>query len=183
MVQRCAWVHDDSLEQQYHDTKWCRPKHDDQQLFMWLILEIMQAGLSWVTILHKQMAMQTAFDQFDYRLIAHYDENKIAELMQNAQIIRNRRKLTAMVNNAQVFLRVQQQFGSFDHYLWGLVDNQVQQNSWSTTTQVPAKSPLSERIAIQFKQLGFQFVGPTIIYSYLQAVGVINDHQQNCAFR
>lgn len=178
---RCAWAKDE-YDIAYHDNEWCRPEHDDQKLFELLILEGMQAGLSWNIILKRREAMRKAFDGFDPHIIAGYDEAKISALMQDATIIRNRRKLDALVANAKAFLQLQREFGSFDAYLWAWVRGKPVQNRWKTTAEMPATSPLSDALSKDLKKRGFKFVGSTICYSYLQASGLINDHTVDCDF-
>lgn len=182
-VQRCPWVGDDSLMMRYHDHEWCRPTHDDRHLFEFLVLEMMQAGLSWKTVLHKRMAMNQAFYSFDVQKIAQADSVMQAAWLQNPALIRNKQKLAAMVHNAQVFLSIQQQFGTFDQWVWTLAGNRVHNHHWQLPEQVPTTSPLAQKMTRDFKQKGFKFVGPTIMYSYLQAIGVVNDHLQSCSFK
>lgn len=160
--------------------KWGKPVHDDRALFEMLILEGMQAGLSWLTILNKRAAFREAFDQFDYEKIALYDEVKIEELMQNAGIVRNRLKIKAAIVNAQQFLKIQEEYGSFDAFLWAYVDNKPIYHHFKSEAEVPAVTPLSDKISKDLKKCGFKFVGSTIIYAYLQAVGIVNDHVETC---
>lgn len=167
----------------YHDTRWCRPEHHDQEQFAMLVLEGMQAGVSWNLILNKEENFRRAFDGFDPQIVAAYDEAKIEALMQDAGIIRNRNKIRAAVANAQAFLRVQAEFGSFDRYIWGFTDGQVIDHHLSDIKAMPARDELSERISKDLKKRGFKFVGPTIVYSYLQGIGVINDHWEQCEYR
>ncbi|MEO3944095.1 DNA-3-methyladenine glycosylase I [Gorillibacterium sp. CAU 1737] len=178
-IQRCPWAKSE-LDQAYHDTVWGKPEHDDRRLFEMLILEGMQAGLSWSTILRKREAMSKAFDRFDPHLISHYDEGKLQELLQNPEIIRNRAKISALPLNAQAFLRVQEEFGSFDRYLWSWVNHSPIQNQWTEVTEVPAKTSISEAMSKDLLRRGFKFVGPTICYAYMQAVGLVNDHLLSC---
>ncbi|MGY3751092.1 DNA-3-methyladenine glycosylase I [Vagococcus acidifermentans] len=176
---RCGWaVH--PLEIQYHDSDWGIPKKDDYTLFYMLILEGMQAGLSWLTILKKWPDFFEAFDQFDIELVAAYDEDKKTSLLANKKIIRNRRKINAAVENARCFKSVQEEYGSFADYLWGYVNHTPIQNYWKSMTDIPAHTPLSEKISHDLKARGFQFVGPTIIYAYMQSVGMVNDHLVSC---
>ena len=168
---------------EYHDTRWCKPEHRDQELFAMLILEGMQAGVSWNLILNKEDNFRRAFDGFDPRVVAVYNEAKLEELMQDAGIIRNRRKVSAAVTNAQAFLKVQEEFGSFDHYIWSFTNGEVVDHHLLDVKDMPAKDDLSERVSADLKKRGFKFVGPTIIYSYLQAIGVINDHWEYCDYR
>lgn len=177
---RCAWPGDDPLYVSYHDDEWGVPIYDDQLLFAKLILDGAQAGLSWITILRKRGNYRKAFDGFDPVKVAAYDEAKIEELLGNAGIIRNRQKINSAIKNAQAFLNVQEEFGSFDAYIWGFVDGNPIQNEWQTMSELPAKTELSETISKDLKKRGFNFVGPTIIYAFMQAVGMVNDHTVDC---
>lgn len=178
---RCAWAcHNDPLEERYHDEEWGVPLHDEQRLFEFLILEGAQAGLSWLTILRKREAYRLAFDQFDPVKVAAYDEEKVAELLQNAGIIRNRLKIESTIVNAQVLLKVQAEFGSFDHYIWQFVNGKPIQNQWASMTEVPAVTPEAEQMSKALKKRGFKFVGPTICYALMQAIGMVNDHTTDC---
>lgn len=177
---RCAWPGDDPLYVEYHDQEWGVPLHDDRAHFEFLVLDGAQAGLSWITILRKRQAYRQAFDNFDPQIVAGYDEMKIAELMGDAGIVRNRQKINSAVKNAQAFLRVQEEFGSFDRYIWDFVDGKPIQNAWPDMASIPAKTPLSETISKDLKKRGFSFVGPTIIYAYMQAAGLVNDHVVGC---
>ncbi|MGX7056570.1 DNA-3-methyladenine glycosylase I [Vagococcus entomophilus] len=176
---RCSWATKE-LEIAYHDNVWGVPKHDEEALFAFLILEGMQAGLSWYTILKKWDDFYVAFDSFDPNVIQHYDDEKIHHLMQNPGIIRNRLKINATIKNAQAFLAVQKEYGSFDAYIWHFTSQKTIHNKWKTKEEVPSSSPLSEKISKDMKKRGFNFVGPTIIYSYLQAIGVLDDHLSTC---
>jgi DNA-3-methyladenine glycosylase I len=180
MTIRCQWAGDDPLMVQYHDAEWGVPKHEDRRLFEDLVLDGAQAGLSWMTILRKRENYRQAFDNFDAAKVANYDETKIEELLQNAGIIRNRQKINSAIKNAQAFLKVQEEFGSFDAYIWGFVDGRPIQNSWENMSQLPAKTALSETISKDLKKRGFSFVGPTIVYAFMQAVGLVNDHTADC---
>ncbi|WNY27668.1 DNA-3-methyladenine glycosylase I [Methanolapillus ohkumae] len=173
---RCAWVNSDVLYQDYHDNEWGRPVHDDRHLFEMLILEGMQAGLSWITVLKKRETFREAFDNFDPVVVATYDSEKIEALMTNSGIIKNRLKINSAVTNAQAFLKIQEEFGSFDNFLWAFTDNKPIQNSWQSISEIPAQTDLSDKISKELKKRGFKFVGSTIVYAYLQAVGVVNDH-------
>ncbi|MGD2089279.1 MAG: DNA-3-methyladenine glycosylase I [Candidatus Aminicenantes bacterium] len=178
---RCEWVPlDNPLYVKYHDEEWGVPIHDDRRLFEFLILEGMQAGLSWLTILRKRENFRTAFDHFDPRKIARYNEKKIEELMQNSGIIRNRLKITAAVQNAKTFLDVQAEFGSFDTFIWQFMEGKPVINQWKTLKELPAKTPLSDTISKELKKRGFKFVGSTIIYAHMQATGMVNDHTVDC---
>lgn len=176
---RCPWASGE-YNIAYHDAEWGKPQHDDQKLFELLILEGMQAGLSWLTILKKRENFRLAFDNFDIATVAKYNEEKIQELLSDAGIIRNRLKIRGAVKNAQAFQKIQAEFGSFDTYLWNFVDHQPIVNAFEKQEDLPAHSELSDRISKDLKKRGFTFVGTTIIYSYLQAVGVINDHLVWC---
>jgi DNA-3-methyladenine glycosylase I len=180
MIVRCEWAGDDPLMQKYHDEEWGTPKRDDRRLFEDLVLDGAQAGLSWITILRKRENYRLAFDNFDPVRVAAYDEAKIEELLGNAGIIRNRQKINSAIKNAQAFLKVQEEFGSFDAYIWGFVDGKPIQNSWQTMSELPPKTELSETISKDLKKRGFNFVGPTIIYAFMQAVGMVNDHTVDC---
>jgi DNA-3-methyladenine glycosylase I len=165
---------------QYHDKEWGVPKHDERRLFEDLVLDGAQAGLSWMTILRKRENYREAFDNFDPAKVATYDKSKIEELLDNAGIIRNRQKINSAIKNARAFLKVQEEFGNFDAYIWGFVDGKPIQNSWETMSDLPAKTELSETISEDLKIRGFSFVGPTIIYAFMQAVGMVNDHTADC---
>lgn len=177
--QRCDWAVGE-YNIKYHDEEWGKTEHNDQMLFELLILEGMQAGLSWVTILKKRENFQEAFDHFDIETVANYQEEKIQELLQNPGIIRNRLKVRGAVKNAQAFQNVQHEFGSFDHYIWSFVDHKQIVNAYEHPSELPTHTELSDRISKDLKKRGFTFVGTTIIYSYLQAIGIINDHMTWC---
>lgn len=177
---RCKWAGDDPLYIHYHDTEWGVPVYVDAKLFEFLVLESFQAGLSWITILKKRENFRRAFDNFDYRKIANYDADKLESLLQDKGIIRNRLKIKATINNAKAFLKVQEEYGSFAHYIWEFLDGKPLQNFWKTDAEVPAKTPLSDRIAKDLKSKGFQFVGSTIVYAHMQATGMVNDHITSC---
>ena len=183
MKKRCAWVSADPLYIEYHDKEWGRLVRDDSLLFEFLILEAFQAGLSWITILHKRENFRRAFDNFDVRKIADYDNAKLELLRQDAGIIRNRLKIEAVRNNARAFLRVQMEFGSFSNYFWDFVEGQPIVNHWKTSAEVPVNSPLSDAISKDLRKRGFKFVGSTIVYSFMQAVGIVNDHEVSCCCR
>lgn len=176
--ERCSWLDLKSkLYVEYHDTQWGKPTYDDKILFEMLLLEWFQAGLSWLTILKKREAFRKSFDQFDVLKISHYNDSKVEELMNNNNIIRNRAKIIATINNATVFIAIQKEYGSFSNYIWGFTNNEIIKNSndiFSTTTQ------LSDKISKDLKKRGMKFIGSTIIYSYLQAIGIINDHETKC---
>ncbi len=177
---RCAWVTEDPLYIDYHDNEWGIPVHDDKKLFEFLLLEGFQAGLSWITILKKRENFRLAFDDFDYRKIALYDDNKREELLQNAGIIRNKLKITSTLINAQAFIEIQKEFGSFDKYIWNYVNGKTINNNFKSLEQVPAKTELSDRISKDLKKRGFKFAGSTIIYAFMQAIGMVNDHTIDC---
>jgi DNA-3-methyladenine glycosylase I len=164
----------------YHDEEWGVPVHDERELFELLVLEGAQAGLSWITILRKREGYRRAFDNFDVRKVAAYDDAKQAELRDDSGIIRNKLKIKSAVQNARAFLRVQEEFGSFDNYIWGFVDHKPVINTWRTLSEIPASTPLSEQISKDLKKRGFNFVGPTIIYAYMQSIGMVNDHTVGC---
>ncbi len=176
---RCPWAKSD-LYAQYHDTEWGVPVHDDRLLFEFLILEGAQAGLSWETILKKRENYREAFDNFDAALVAKYGQRKRTSLLSNAGIVRNRLKIEAAIQNAKSFLAVQEEFGTFDRYIWGFVGNAPKQNAWKTMNLVPAKSPESDAMSKDLQRRGFKFVGSTICYAFMQAVGMVNDHLVGC---
>ncbi len=177
---RCAWVTKDPLYIEYHDTEWGVPVYDDRLLFEFLILEGAQAGLSWLTILRRRENYQISFDQFNPMRVATYNEKKLSSLLNNPGIIRNRLKIQSAVINAKAFLQVQQAFGSFSHYLWQFVDGKPIQNHWKSLAEIPAKTATSDLMSIDLKKRGFKFVGSTICYAFMQAVGMVNDHTQDC---
>ncbi|MFX1345936.1 MAG: DNA-3-methyladenine glycosylase I [Promethearchaeota archaeon] len=177
---RCKWAEFDEITKRYHDKEWGTPIYDDQVLFEFLILEGAQAGLSWNTILQKRENFRKAFDNFDYKKIARYGKKKVEELLNNAGIIRNRLKIDAAIANANALLKVQNEFGSFSNYIWSFVDNNPIINNFKTLEELPAKTEQSELISKDLKKRGFKFVGPTIIYSFMQAVGMTNDHIIEC---
>lgn len=177
---RCAWAGDTQIYIDYHDNEWGRPEHNDDKLFEMLILETMQAGLSWITVLKKREEFRKAFDGFHPNLVACYDDKKIEELMKNEGIIRNRLKIQAAITNAKAFLAVQAQYGSFDQMIWSYVDHTPIVGHWQKTEDLPATTALSDQISKDLKKLGFKFVGSTIIYAFMQAVGMVNDHVSSC---
>ena len=179
---RCGWCGDDPLYIQYHDEEWGRPEHDERKLFEMICLEGAQAGLSWITILRKRENYIAAFDNFDAKKIAQYDEAKIADLLQNPGIVRNKLKVNAFVKNARAFLAIQDEFGSFDEWIWQFVGGQPVVNSWSTRGEVPAETEQSQAMSKALKKRGFSFVGPTICYAFMQACGMVNDHVTDCDF-
>ena len=182
-MKRCEWCGDDPLYVKYHDEEWGVPVHDDRTLFEFLVLEGAQAGLSWITILRKREGYRKAYDDFDVQKVASYDESKIEELILNPDIVRNKLKVRSSVNNAKLFMEIQKEFGSFDSYIWSFTDGKQIINSWEKISQVPVTSELSDNVSRDLKKRGFKFTGSTIIYSYLQAVGIINDHTIWCSFR
>ncbi len=177
---RCAWPGDDDLMLQYHDTEWGVPLHNDQKLFEFLILEGMQAGLSWRTILHKRENFRRAFHGFDPAKVARYGPDDMQRLLGDAGIIRNRAKIQAAINNAQRFLDARAEFGTFDRYIWRFVDFNPIRNRFRRLTELPARTPLSDEISADLKRRGFQFVGSTIVYAHMQATGMVNDHVVSC---
>lgn len=179
---RCGWAKGEK-DILYHDTEWGVPSHNDGYIFEMLILEGFQAGLSWNTILQKRENFKKAFDNFDYMKISEYDETKLNELLQNQGIIRNRLKINSTVTNARAFMKVQEEFGSFAKYIWNFTDEKRIINKWKELSEVPATSELSDKISKDLKKRGFKFVGSTIIYSFLQAIGIIDDHLMSCPYK
>ena len=180
-MKRCKWAYSDILIK-YHDEVWGKEQHDEKQLFKMLILEGLQAGLSWEIVLKKEDAYSQAVDDFDFCKIALYDEKKIEDLLNNKLLIRNKRKMNALIKNAKAFIEVEKEFGSFDNYIWSYVDNKQIKHHYIHEEDVPSYDELSTRISKDLKKRGFIFVGPTIIYSYLQAIGIYNDHIVECDF-
>jgi len=181
MKQRCDWVPtDNELYIQYHDKEWGIPIHNDRKLFEMLILEGAQAGLSWFTILKKRENYRKAFEGFNYKKIAKYDDEKIKELLNNKGIVRNKLKINSVIKNAEIFLSIQKEFGSFNKYIWNFVNNKPIKNKFKTWKDIPTKTKLSNKISQDLKQRGMSFVGSTIIYSFIQAIGMIDDHTLNC---
>jgi len=180
MGNRCEWAQKDEIMRKYHDEEWGKPLHDDQKLFEFLILEGMQAGLSWLTILKKREAFRKAYEDFDVTKVALFDEMKVGELMSDAGIIRNRLKIEASINNAKRFMEVVEEFGSFNRYIWKFVDDQPIVNRWEKLSELPAKTELSDLISNDLKRRGFKFVGSTIVYAHMQATGMVNDHLVHC---
>ena len=177
---RCDWCGNDPLYMSYHDHEWGVPLFEDKILFEFLILETFQAGLSWITILRKRENFRKAFDDFDYLKIARYDEAKYEELLMNPGIIRNKLKIRSAISNAQLFIEIQKEYGSFSKYFWSFTDNKPLLNQWDNMSQVPATTALSDTISKALKKKGFKFVGSTVIYAYMQAVGMVNDHVSSC---
>jgi DNA-3-methyladenine glycosylase I len=180
MLIRCAWAGSDPLMVDYHDREWGVTVHDDRKLFEFLILEGAQAGLSWSTILRKRENYRMAFDGFDPGLVARYGERKVAELLANPGIVRNRLKITAAIQNAKALLEVQDEFGSFDAYIWGFLGDRPLKNAWKSLAEIPAQTKESVAISKDLVRRGFRFVGPTIIYAHMQATGMVNDHTLDC---
>lgn len=177
-MKRCFWVDEKSeIYVKYHDEEWGVPKYKDRDLFERLILESFQAGLSWITVLKKREAFREAFDNFDVEKVSTYDESKVEELLQNAGIIRSRGKILAAISNAKIFIEIQKEYGSFSNYIWAFTDNKVIKN---TSGILPVSTPLSDKISKDLKKRGMKYVGTVIIYSYLQAIGVVDDHEQGC---
>ncbi|HLR41362.1 MAG TPA: DNA-3-methyladenine glycosylase I [Virgibacillus sp.] len=180
MNHRCAWVTDDPLYITYHDHEWGKPVHEDRKLFEMLSLEGAQAGLSWITILKRRENYRAAFDNFDPEIVSNYNEDKIQALLLDEGIIRNKLKVRSVVTNAQAFLKVQLEYGSFDQYIWQFAGGEPILNHWETHADVPAMTPESEAMSKDLKKRGFKFVGPTICYAFMQAVGMVNDHTKDC---
>ncbi len=180
MKSRCIWTGTDPVYIKYHDTEWGVPLHDDKKLFEFLILEGAQAGLSWITVLKKRGNYRKAFDNFNIEKIAKYNSDKIRELLADKGIIRNRLKIEAAVQNAGAFLAVQKEFGSFDAYIWDLAGGKPVKNAWKTVDEIPSKTKESIAMSSDLKKRGFKFVGPTICYAFMQAVGMVNDHTVDC---
>ena len=179
-MERCPWPGNDELYIKYHDEEWGVPVHDDNKHFEFLVLEGAQAGLSWLTILKRRDNYRKAYNHFDPAKVAQYDEAKVKELLGNAGIIRNRKKIESSINNARRFLEVQLEFGSFDNYIWSFVNHKPVINSWKELSETPATTELSDRISKDLKKRGFSFVGSTIIYAHIQAIGLVNDHLVSC---
>ena len=171
---RCKWVTADEIYIKYHDEEWCIPKHDDQEIFELLVLESFQSGLSWLTILKKRENFRKAFDNFDYEKIAEYDDDKIDELLSDEGIIRNKAKINATINNAKVFMDIQEEFGSFDDYIWDFTDGEIIKAEYET------ESDLSKKIAKDLKKRGMKFVGSKTVYSFLESIGIIDNHEKKC---
>ncbi len=180
---RCAWCEKDDLYRDYHDNEWGKPVYDDETIFEFLILETFQAGLSWYTVLAKRENFRKAFDNFDLLKVANYSEEKMATLAENAGIIRNKLKIKATVSNAQAFIKVQEEFGSFSKYIWGFVDGKPIDNQPKNLSEVKATTPISDALSKDMKKRGFKFVGSTVIYAHMQATGMVNDHVIDCFTR
>ena len=181
--QRCAWCEKDDLYRNYHDNEWGKPVYDDETIFEFLILETFQAGLSWYTVLAKRENFRKAFDNFNLKKIANYSEDKMAQLAEDAGIIRNKLKIKATVSNAQAFIKVQEEFGSFSKYIWGFVDGKPIDNQPKTLSEVKATTPISDALSKDLKKRGFKFVGSTVMYAHMQATGMVNDHILECHTR
>jgi DNA-3-methyladenine glycosylase I len=179
-LKRCGWCEGDALYEAYHDQEWGVPVLDDHNLFEFLSLETFQAGLSWITVLRKRQNFREAFDDFDYRKIALYEEPKITELMKNTGIIRNQLKIRATVNNAQQFIKIQDEFGSFSRYIWNFVDGTPIQNKVTNYKEAPATTAISDQLSKDLKKRDFKFTGSTVIYAHMQATGMVNDHEIDC---
>lgn len=179
-IQRCGWTQNDELMNRYHDEEWGVPVHDDRKLFEFMVLDAFQAGLSWKTILHKREAFREAFDNFHPERVAKYGDEEIGLLLTNPGIIRNRQKITCSVANAQHFVRLQKQHGSFDKYIWQFTDNKTVVNNWNDMKQIPATSKQSDAMSKALQKEGFKFVGSTICYAFMQAAGMVNDHITSC---
>jgi len=179
-MKRCEWCASSELYMKYHDTEWGVPVYDDQKHFEFLVLESAQAGLSWITILNKRENYRKTYDNFDPKKAARYTDAKIKKLLENPGIVRNRLKITASITNARQFLEIQKEAGSFSNYIWSFVNNKPVVGKWKTLDQIPAKTDLSDKISLDLKKRGFKFLGSVIIYSHLQATGIINDHLTSC---
>ena len=179
-LKRCGWCVGDSLYEAYHDTEWGVPVYDDALLFEFLILETFQAGLSWITVLRKRENFREAFDNFDHQKISGYSEEKVETLLQNAGIIRNKLKVRATISNAQAFIKIQEEFGSFSKYIWGFVDGKPIQNTVKDYKKAPATTEISDKLSKDLKKRGFKFVGSTVMYAHMQATGMVNDHEEEC---
>jgi DNA-3-methyladenine glycosylase I len=180
---RCAWCEKDDLYRNYHDNEWGKPVYDDETIFEFLILETFQAGLSWYTVLSKRENFRKAFDNFDLIKIANYSEDKMAKLAEDTGIIRNKLKIKATVTNAQAFIKVQEEFGTFSKYIWGFVDGKPIDNLPKTLNEVKATTPISDALSKDLKKRGFKFVGSTVMYAHMQATGMVNDHVVDCHTR
>ena len=183
MCKRCGWVFDSEEMRRYHDERWCKPVHDDDELYAMLILEGMQAGLSWSLIIRREAQIRAAFDGLDPKKVAAYDEEEEARLLTAPGVIHNWLKIHSAVTNARAFLKVQEEFGSFDAYLWGFVNGTPIDHRLKRVEDMPAENDLSRQVSKDLKKRGFRFVGPTIVYSYLQGIGIFNDHVLDCDYR
>ena len=180
---RCPWCESSDLYRKYHDEEWGKPVYDDRTHFEFLVLESAQSGLSWITILKKRENYRVEYDNFNPDIVALYNEDKMLKMLENPGIVRYRKKIESSINNAKEFLKIQKEFGSFNEYIWSFTEKKIIKNSWITLNEVPAKTELSDTIAKDLKKRGFKFLGSTTVYSYLQAVGIVNDHLVECEFR
>lgn len=180
MIKRCQWAGTDPIYIRYHDKEWGVPLHSDKKLFEFLVLEGAQAGLSWITVLKKRPAYRVAFDKFDFNKVAEYKETKVKQLLNNAGIIRNELKIRSAIRNARAFIKVREEYGTFNKYIWQFVDNKPIQNKCKGMRDIPALTALSDHISKDLKQRGFNFVGSTIVYAHMQATGMVNDHATDC---
>ena len=180
---RCPWCESSDLYRKYHDEEWGKPVYDDRTHFEFLVLESAQSGLSWITILKKRENYRAEYDNFNPNIVALYDENKILKMLENPGIVRYRKKIESSISNAKEFLKIQKEFGSFNEYIWSFTEKKIIKNNWTTLSEVPAKTELSDTIAKDLKKRGFKFLGSTTVYSYLQAIGIVNDHLLECQFR
>lgn len=178
-MKRCEWAKEEP-NLTYHDKEWGRPQHDDQKLFEFLILEGAQAGISWTTILNRRDGYRKAFSNFDAKLVSKYPQKRVEKLLKNESIIRNKLKINSAINNAKAFLKIQQEFGSFDNYLWGFVNGKPIKNKFKKLSDIPTSTELSKKLSQDLKKRGFNFVGPTICYALMQAIGMVNDHTSGC---
>lgn len=179
-IKRCKWAGKDPLYIEYHDKQWGVPVYEDAKIFEFLLLETFQAGLSWITILRRRENFRTAFDNFDFQEIANYSDEKLEDLRKDAGIIRNRLKIKAAKSNAIAFMEVQKEFGTFSKYIWSFLDGKPIKNAFKTMSELPANTPLSDKISADLKKRGFKFVGSTIVYAHMQAMGIVNDHTTDC---
>ena len=179
-MERCTWCGNDPLYTKYHDEEWGVPVYDDKKLFEFLILETFQAGLSWITILRKRKDFVAAFDFFDYEKVANYSDEKFNELFENKGIVRNKLKIKAAITNAQMFIKVKEEYETFSSYIWSFTNHQIIKNSWENNSQIPSSTSLSQVISKDLKKKGFKFVGETVVYAFMQAIGMVNDHTINC---
>ncbi len=180
MKKRCAWCGNDTSYMKYHDKEWGVPIRNDKKHFEFIILEGAQAGLSWITVLKKRETYREVMDKFDFNIVATYKEAKVKQLLKNPGIIRNELKIRSAIKNAKAFIEIRKEFGTFNKYIWRFVDNKPIQNSWKSMKNMPAKTELADTISKDLKKRGFNFVGPTIIYAYMQAIGMVNDHTTDC---
>lgn len=180
MVNKCPWCLKDPIYERYHDEEWGVPVHDDNKHFEFIVLESAQAGLSWLTVLKKREGYRFQYEDFDFNKVANFNEDKIENMLLDKNIIRNRRKIEASINNAKVFIKIREEFGSFDNYIWSYVNGEPIINSWKTLEELPARTELSDTVSSDLKRRGFKFFGTTIAYAHMQATGIINDHLVDC---